>query len=69
MAIFVYFELFLCVNKLWSIPNQKVLDLEKVERTVSVVQNLKWIAKETNSVNPFIMKIVIKMAINVDSSV
>ena len=62
MAIFVYFELFLCVNKLWSIPNQKVLDLEKVERTVSVVQNLKWIAKETNSVNPFIMKIVIKMS-------
>lgn len=62
MAIFVYFELFLCVTKLWSIPHQKVLDLEKVERTVSVVQNLKWIAKETNSVNPFIMKIVIKMS-------
>ena len=51
-----------CANKLWAMPHQKVLDIQKVERRGYCGAKLKWIAGETNSVDHFILKSVIKMA-------
>ena len=32
VAIFIYFELYLCTSKIWTIPHQKVSNFQKLER-------------------------------------